>query len=116
METCKRYLKYQFSEEEKKNMGDDLAQKFASKHETEDKLKAVSTQIKSEINALDAIMGGLAEKIRSGYEMRDVECEIERDFKNARITITRLDTGEIVESRAMTPEERQKKLFEENKK
>lgn len=114
METCKRYLKYTFTEEEKKLMGADLAQKFATHTEAEGRLKSVSTQIKSEISTIDGQMASLSEKIRSGYEYQNIECDVTMDYERGRVIVTRLDTGEIVEDRAMSADERQKSLFKEN--
>lgn len=55
-------------------------------------------------------MGSMAEKIRSGYEHKDIECKRELDYRLGTVIITRLDTGEIVEERPMDTEERQRKL------
>lgn len=114
METCKRYLKYVFTEEEKKLMGSDLAQKFAIHTEAEGRLKSVSTQIKSEISTIESQMASISEKIRSGYEYRDIECDVEMDYDRGRVVVIRMDTGEIVEDRAMSVDERQKPLFKDN--
>jgi hypothetical protein len=110
----KEYLKYLFSEDEIKKLGNDLAQTYSQKLDAEGRLKSVSTQIKSEIAKLDMGMASDSERIRSGYEYRYIECEKEEDFTNGRITITRTDTGEMVTDRAMTSEERQKNLFDKN--
>lgn len=110
LDTCKKYLKYVFTEDEKKSMGNDLAEKFSRHDEAEARLKSVSTQIKSEIATIDAQMSSIAEKMRSGYEYRDVECWIECLYDSGVIQIVRKDTGEVVEERPMTAEERQQKL------
>ena len=107
---CKRFLKYTFNEDEIKELGKSLAKVFNDHTEAEARLKSVSTQIKSEITALEGTMGSMAEKIRSGYEHRDIECKREFNYRLGSVTITRLDTGEVVEERPMDAEERQRKL------
>ncbi|MBW1937119.1 MAG: hypothetical protein JRI84_16565, partial [Deltaproteobacteria bacterium] len=55
----------------------------------------------------------LAQKIRQGSEMRLVKCRVEQDFLTNSVKTYRLDTGELVEERAMTAEERQMMLMQE---
>lgn len=107
---CKRFLKYIFNEGEIKDLGAKLAKTFSDHNEAENRLKSVSTQIKSEITALEGMMNSMAEKIRSGYEHREIECKRELDYRLGTVTITRLDTGEVIEERPMDAEEKQRKL------
>jgi len=58
-------------------------------------------------------IGVLARKIQNGYEFRDVDCEIQFLENEKAVQIVRLDTGQVIEKRAMTPDELQKHLFEE---
>lgn len=53
----------------------------------------------------------LLEEVRTRQGYRPVECERQPDFTEGVLRTVRLDTGEIVRTRALTPEERQKKLF-----
>jgi uncharacterized FlaG/YvyC family protein len=73
-------------------------------------LKSVSTQNKAEISEFEAQMGKLSEKIRSGYEHRNVKCTKNFDYRLGTVTITRLDTGEIIRERPMDEHEKQIKL------
>ncbi len=109
-EPCKRFLKYAFTEEEVRELGAKLAKTFSDHSETENRLKSVSTQIKSEITMLEGLMASMAEKIRSGYEHRDIECKKDFNYRLGSVSITRLDTGEIIEERPMEAEEKQRKL------
>jgi hypothetical protein len=109
-ERCYEYVKYQFGEEEKTAMGGQLAQCFNDHTEKEAALKSVTTQIKSEIAKTEAEMAGLAEKIRSGYEQRRVECKKILDFTLKTVEVIRLDTGETVQERPMNADEAQLKL------
>ncbi len=108
--STKEYLKYVFSLEEKRELADKLALAVMNKDEAEASLKSAQTQIKSKIALHEAELVSFAEKLRSGFEMRNIECEVIKDFEHGIIMITRKDTGEIVTERKMTIEERQKKL------
>lgn len=46
-----------------------------------------------------------------GAEPRQVECDVLMNWEDGRIETVRLDTGEVVDSRAMNPEERQREMF-----
>ncbi len=109
-ERCFEYLKYQFSEEEKTVMGGKLAQCFSDYTEKEGSLKSVTTQIKSDIAKVEAEMGSLAEKIRSGYEHRRTECKKILDYKLGTVEIVRLDTGETIQERPVNGDEAAMKL------
>ena len=53
----------------------------------------------------------LGNKLRSGYEMRDVECEIHFDKpEQGQKQTIRLDTNEVVTTAVMTEEEKQRQL------
>jgi hypothetical protein len=56
-------------------------------------------------------MASLAEKVRSGYEHRNVDCLKSLDYRLGTVTITRLDTGEVMRERPMDAEERQMSLM-----
>ncbi len=109
-EPCKKYLKYTFTEDEIKELGRSLAKVFSDHSEAEGRLKSVSIQVKAEITALEGTMTMMSEKIRSGYEHRNIECKKEFDYKAGYVIVTRLDTGEVIEERPMDAEETQRKL------
>jgi hypothetical protein len=52
----------------------------------------------------------LATVIRTGQETREVEVEHRDNWREATIECYRLDTGELVEFRQMSPSERQRAL------
>jgi hypothetical protein len=53
---------------------------------------------------------------KDGYEHRWVDCEITLNMTTCRALVTRKDTGEIVEDRPMSPDEKQLQIeFEEDK-
>lgn len=104
------FLKCILTEEEKRERAEKMALLVSQINDSEAQLKSVQTQIKSEIAKCEADMATCSEQYRSGYEMRRVECEEEHDFIERTVTLIRQDTGEIVKTRVMTPEERQEEM------
>ena len=78
-------------------------------HATNEKKKSAAHH-KDIIERLQAEVERLTAIVNTGQDERDVECEIEYDFRQNMAHITRNDTGEFVESRAMTYDERQLKM------
>lgn len=103
-------LKCILTDEEKQNLGSVMAEAVARINEAEAELKSFQTQIKSRIAADEATMITCSEKIRTGHEFRRVDCREEKDYKAGKVRVYRLDTFDIVKSRDMEPEERQKDL------
>lgn len=97
-----RWLKYDFNEEEKRRLGADLSEAKLAEDDAKKKKASVAAQIGAEIKAADMRTCSLAEKLRSGYEYRDIPCEIEKDYNKGIVRIVRIDFGEIVEERKIT--------------
>ncbi len=109
-ETVNQYLKYEFSEGELREKAQEMARAVASKEQAEDKLKSIKTSINSDIAAADAKIRLCSEHLRSGYEFRNVECRKEINYTLGICQIIRLDTGEVVTSRAINHNESQMHL------
>lgn len=62
------------------------------------------------IAGLKAAVSTLHHTIQSGRELQPVECRVTKDFESGNATITRIDTGEVVETRGLTEEEKSPKL------
>lgn len=103
-------LKYIFTDTDLLALAQEMARALNDQHEAEDELKSVSTQIKSKIALASAAANSASSKIRSGYEYRNVECEVLKNFTAGLVTTRRLDTGEVTDTRLMTSEERQVEL------
>ena len=65
--------------------------------------KAQIEEIQRDISLLQGI-------VASGIEYRDIQCEKVMHTDLGEVTITRLDTGHLIETRPMTPKERQMSL------
>lgn len=74
----------------------------------EDELDSVKNQFKGEMARISADIEAAKNLVRDGYEMRDVPVREERDYDTETITITRLDTFDVVEERRMRGDELQR--------
>ena len=94
------------------------AQEFAGLHERREKVEAklakVRKQYKDHLGGLSSKFGSLAKVIASGVEKREVRCSWWRHWPSSTVQLRRDDTGEVLESRTMTTEEKQL-AFEETK-
>lgn len=106
-ETEKRFLKCDLTEAEILGFSAELAHKISDINEKEIDKKASAAQYKSEIDILQKTAASLARKVNEKAEYRDVECHAEKDYDLDTFTVTRLDTGEIIESRPLRKDEMQ---------
>jgi len=109
-ETEKVMCKYQFNEVEKQEIASEMAQNVAELNQAEDDKKAIMSDLKSKIDGISAHVNGAATKLNNGYEMRYIECEIDRGFKKKIITWKRVDSKEIAKTKNMTSDDIQMEL------
>lgn len=81
-----------------------------AEEERQDSVKAGLKQAVSDISRKRTM---LAEIVSRREELRDIECEDTFDYAAGNVTRVRLDTGEVLLTRPMTPEERQRSMFGE---
>ena len=105
-----RLCEYKFSEAEKREIAAELANGVAEINRLEDRKKAVMSQIKSEIDAKQGIVNLKAEHLRSGFEMRSIDCEVVMAYADDEVRWVRCDNQEVAHSRRMKPDERQRKF------
>ena len=105
-----RFLRYDFSEDEKQELAQGMARKVTEAEDLEDQKKAVTSEYTAKINAAQAEAQSKAKKLTSGYEMRNIECEEIFDYKQTEVRVIRLDIGEQVERRGMTNYELQQNM------
>ena len=96
----KRYLRYDFSAVEIHELSLEMANKTQQIQEVEQEKKSVTSSYTSRLNILKESVNSAANKVASGYEIREVECDIEyhkptQGFK----TLTRKDTGVKIEEK-----------------
>lgn len=105
-------IKYTFSESEKRQLSQEMSERVIEAQEIEDEKKAVASSYKKRADACTMMIRTLARKVKDGYEYRSVSCEMIFDRRSGEVHYYRLDTGEHVRSRQMTPEERQMSIDE----
>jgi hypothetical protein len=111
-EFATQFCKYIFSDEEKAEMAAEMAQKIAQLQGVESQEKSVKAQLKAEKESLSADISGNAEKINSGYEMRNIKCEVVYNYNEGMVLYIRTDNGELAKERKMRDDERQVKIGE----
>lgn len=72
--------------------------------------KDAASAAKSRIDLLETEATKIAFAIRAGQEDREIQVEEQKDYEAQEVRTARLDTGEIVHRRAMTPKELQRPL------
>ena len=104
------YGEYTFTEEEMKDMANDLAVKHIKKGQLEDKKRSVTSQIKAEIDGVDAELNQLASNIRNKSEYRQIKCTVkyfpEKDTKEFYSE----EDGHLVDTKKMEGDDYQLKL------
>lgn len=73
--------------------------------------KAAAANFKARLNDNEAQRKRLSRCIRTRKEMRTGECEVIYDFDDGYVRYKEIQSGQIVSSRKMTPEEHQLSLF-----
>lgn len=112
----KRSLKVELTPAEVREAADLMANTVQVKAELLNDKKSINDEFKAKISAADATIVEASNKVRNKYEYRDVNCESVLYFKKNQFVVARLDTGDIIEDRAMTPTERESQtLFDEGK-
>lgn len=99
-------VKHTFTEEEHADMNAQYVEQSKALAVLEDERKEVMQDFKDRKKILTDIANPIMHKIRNGYEMREVECTTEADIQNMQIVYYD-ESGNEVERRKMTKEERQ---------
>lgn len=85
----------------------------AVRGERDEYLAAVKTakdEFKKREGEFDKRIRQLGHEIANGSERRQVECRLMFYWERGQVEIVRIDTGEVVDARAITAEERQQKM------
>jgi hypothetical protein len=101
---------YVFTSIELRDMGKKLAGMTSRIRQMEEDKKAEAAEFTATIRRLEQEIGELSYKIEQGCEERLADCRVHMDYNSGNVAYFREDTGELVTSRSMTPEERQTSL------
>ena len=111
-----RDLKVILTEDELKDIGKKQAQAVKQKSSIEWEFGVVKNEWKKKINDQEKIVHKCAELVNDGFEVRPVNCQWRYSWDENRKDLIRLDTGEIVETLAITADERQMWIDEQEEK
>lgn len=98
------------SDDEQRDRGRQLAEAVEAVTNEQVTQKAAKDEMKDRLDEMQAERTRLAVIVREGKEKRLVPVRFDYDDALGKVHKTRLDTGEVYESRAMTDEERQRAL------
>lgn len=96
------FIKYVFTEPEKKDIANEMAQRIVNLQQAEDDKKAIMSDYKSQIDGIQAGINSAATKMTSGYEMRSTKCQVIPNYPKKVWEYNRVDTGELVKEKNMT--------------
>ena len=110
------HIKYVFTDEEKKELAGNLAQKISEKDSLELQKKEVASRITSEINTVNANIVRISEDYRQGYTWKNHDCYEIFDYDTKSVFTHRADTDDQVAARTMTSAEYQQEMFDPREK
>jgi hypothetical protein len=100
---CKRQCRYNYTRDERLEKGQCLADEYGALELVNADLERVKKDFKARIETHEAKIQDLAEKVRSGYELRETLCVYTYDEpKPGRKTLRRFDTQEVIAEEDMT--------------
>jgi hypothetical protein len=100
--------KHHFTPLEKLALGLKLADARAKLRELRGQKKTLMGQLNGDIAGSEILQDDLAEKMRLGYEVQQVDAVLSFDTpRRGRAQLALIDSGEIIEERAMTDKELQ---------
>jgi hypothetical protein len=91
--------KHTLTDAEKQALGQEMADRTAEADRLRDELDSLKKDFNSRIRIAEITARSCGEKIRNGYEMREVECTVEVDPKTRLVRYIRTDTGEVARTR-----------------
>ena len=98
------------TDEEVLKYGREVARATTERDRIASEAKSVAKDYASKVAEQNAIVGKLSPRIHSGIETRDVECVEVKNWTKLTVSVTRQDTGEVIESRPMREDEKQAEL------
>ncbi len=103
--------KYEFSDKEKQQMGQELALKYKDKAAINDEKQSVMSQFKDRIDRVELNINTLSRNINDGYELRDFECTVEKDFDAHLKHYRDVRTKKVISSVPLDPSDYQGKFI-----
>jgi len=102
-----KWLRVELTEKDLLETGEKLGRRQADLGALEDSFKCVKEQFKNDITKAETDINKYGRLLRDKHEMKDVKVEQTFDYDNDLVTLVRMDTGEVVESRELNADELQ---------
>lgn len=100
LQTVTKSLRYEFSEAEMKELSIDLANTNQELRRLEEEKKSITSEYGSRMNICKERISSFSDKVSSGYEVREIECEVQYHVPRKGIkTLRRTDTGKVWEEK-----------------
>jgi len=90
--------------------GEELARLISNMSEVELAKKAKTAEFNGRIGDLQEKQDALSHEINQKAEVREVKCEEEFNWETNVVETIRTDTGAVIHTRIIRPEERQRKM------
>jgi len=107
-----RSMQVEITETERSERGKALAREVDSYAEVESTMKLEAAKYREELKAKRAKIDLLAKVVDTGRETREVPCHWRVRQTRGIAELVRADTGETVDTRPLSSEERQAELFD----
>lgn len=104
------HMPVQLTDAELRAKGKQQAETMVEYGEIEAERKALTATFAAKMKERRKILDKLAVEVRTGFEVRPVECELVPRWGDHTVITVRRDTGEHVDTRPMSPGERQLEL------
>lgn len=108
--TVVRALPVKLTDEQIQKCGEKLAEMEIDLQSTRELAAAAATKYRERKKALAESIATVSQQINDGQEQRPATCELRPDYKRNTMEVVRTDSNEVVETRALTLDERQDEL------
>lgn len=106
----KRTLPCLLTPEQSRAASNMAAEKLLERERLEHELKTVTADLRARIREANKAFYEAVLSASKGTAEQEVECEQRFDYKTGTVEVTRLDTKDLIEARALKPEEKQLEL------
>lgn len=105
-------VRHIFTEAELLEMHSKISRQIGELIRLEEQRKAFSAEIAAKITVVKEDLNNFATKCNNGYEYRKQPCKVVFRWQDSMKDIIHPETGEIIASLSLTPEDRQQMLVE----
>ncbi|MDX1934774.1 MAG: hypothetical protein SFU56_19425 [Capsulimonadales bacterium] len=103
-------LPCKLTEDEVARAARESAQAVKERLNVEGEKKEANAEFKQRLEFYSNVVNKKSDMVRTGIEWRDVEVEYRFNYELGTVRVIRTDTGECIEDRPMSPNERQMKM------